>query len=99
MDKKNLSMVLSDISDELFTIERDIRTADALQEDVLENIFQNDYGSLLSDGKKAVFTLAMDVHRKSYFAEAVNTYVKKLVADISILRQQVETLMKEGVTA
>lgn len=96
MNKKKFNSTLSDISDELFAIEQDTRIADALQEDVLRNVFLNSClgdGSKTSEGIHAIYFMALE---KTYFAQAANMYVKKLLDDILILRQRVEALMEEG---
>ena len=96
MDKEKFRSTLSDISDELFAIERDMKVVDALQEEVWMNVFNSTCleDALISESSRAAFTFT--ARQKSYFADAACTYIKRLLDNIMVLRQRVESLMEEG---
>ena len=87
---------LGSFLDELFAIERDMKVVDALQEEVWMNVFNSTCleDALISESSRAAFTFT--ARQKSYFADAACTYIKRLLDNIMVLRQRVESLMEEG---
>lgn len=97
MNEEKFNSILSDISDELFAIERDLKVVDALQEEVWMHVFNN---SCLEDAIRGVkgsrTAFVFTAHQKSYFADAACTYIKRLLDSIMVLRQRVENLADDG---